>query len=715
MADVAAPQDDLCRIKKHVENAYEYFRENYDRYHKFRRFIFDTSLTDDDLDALRSTGKPQIEFNILEAYISRLRGEFSKQEPSISVRSIDGQQSNPQLITTVEGHMRSILFDANNDSFEYEIYTDLLSGGFSAMKVFTDYESEMSFNQNIKLARVYDPTLTFFDPLARLPHKGDGRYCGELFPMTKADFEQEYPDVDLKSLKFTRSLKGFNWSYKNDKEDVLLVCDYYEKTKKTVKIVQLVNGQVMTMKDYNAMLKTWNKLEQPPAIVGKPRMSDMYTVCRYRLIENKILEYKETNYKYLPLVFVDGNSIIIKKTQNGGIQQFTRPYVYHAVGMQRLKNFAGQTLANELENMVQSKFMACEESIDEKYVDSWKQPQLASTLIYSAFKPDDNGNIPLPPPQAVPRVPIPPEVTNAFSITDEMMRSVLGSFDSATLNDQQLSGVAMIESATQSNSAAMPYIVGFLQGLNQAAQIIVDLIPKYQVTKRNIPVIAKDGKRTYQPVNQQNGVPIANSGSSLEVRVEAGVNFAIQKSRALQQIIALMQASPAFASFMNQEGLPILLDNIEIRGVDQLKNSAEQWSIDMKKMQAQQQQMAQQMNPMAIKQQELQVKQQQNQAQNALELARLQNDNLEIQLDAQSAHQDSINEAAKIQAENLHNSAQFGLQSRDQLHQHAKDALELTHNIINDHTQNAMQSQQMEQQAQTAQQPAQQQPQSPQA
>jgi len=48
-------------------------------------------------------------------------------------------------------------------------------------------------------------------------------------------------------------------------------------------------------------------LRQIPAVIGKPRTTDLETICRYRLIENEILDYKETDYTYLPLVFVDGN------------------------------------------------------------------------------------------------------------------------------------------------------------------------------------------------------------------------------------------------------------------------------------------------------------------------------------------------------------------------------------------------------------------------
>lgn len=592
-------QNELERVKKNVEQSYEYFRTNYERYNEYRKFVFNTSLSDDDISLLKTLNKPQLEFNILEAYISRLRGEFSKQEPSVNVMSEDDAQIDPAVIQVVEGHLRHLFTEANKNSFEYNVYTDLLSGGFSAIKVWTDYASPMSFKQVIKFDRVYDPTLCGWDPTARLSHKGDGQYCFECYPKTKKVFEVEYPNIDLRNLKFVRENQGFNWSYRNQKEDVLIICDYYEKKKKKVKIVQLANGMTETIDEYNKFLEQWNNegyIEQPPAIVGAPRMTEIDVICRYRYIEDRVLEYVETDYKHLPVLFVDGNSILLRDSINGSYYQMTRPYVYHAKGVQRLKNFAGQTLANELENMVQHKFKVAKESIpDEKdYQEAYTNVQQASTLVYNAFKENDP-NVPVPPPMEIARVPSPPEVTNTFSMSDQVTQNILGSYDAALgINDNQLSGVAIVEAATQSNSAAMPYIVGFMQALTQLANIVVDLIPKYYKTPRTIPVLGLDGKRTFAKINQQGGIDLSYSDSALQVKVESGVNFQIQKARALQQIIALMQVSPIFAQFMNQEGLGVLLDNIEIRGIDQLKSMTTQFQQKMQQMQQQQMQMAQQ-------------------------------------------------------------------------------------------------------------------------
>ena len=676
-------QDNLGRIKKNVEKAYEYFKPNYQRYHEFNKFVFLSSLTDDDISLLKTLNKPQVEFNILEAYISRLRGEFSKQEPSIEVMPDYDYPLDPQTTKIVEGHIRHILKEGNKNGAEYSVYTDMLAGGFSVMKIWTDYANDKSFNQCIKWGKVYDPTLCGFDPLARESHKGDGRFCFELFPRSKEEFAEEYPDIDLTQVKFTRdNIEGYNWSYKTQNEDVLMICDYYEKKKKRTKIVLLANNQAMTIDKYNEFLSKWEQsgfIQQPPAIV-KSRYSEIETICRYRVIECQVLEYIETDYKMLPLVFADGNSVYIRDNVNSSVQQHTRPYVYNAKGVQKLKNFAGQTLANELENLVQHKFKVPKEGIPSGYEDAYTNIQSANTLIYNAFK-DNDPSVPLPPPQEIVRPPVPPEISNTFMAVDQTTQGILGSYDASLgINNNQLSGIAIVEGATQSNSAAMPYIVGFLAALNQIAQIALDLIPKYYVTPRTIPVVGLDGKKSYVKINGNQGVKLNYPDNVLNVAVEAGVNFSVQKSRALQQIIALMQASPLFAQFMNTDGLEVLLDNLEIRGIDQLKVMSQQF-IQKQQQMAQQ---AQQNNPEIIKaqaeQQKIQIQAHQagidanlKAAEIAVEKDKVDNERIKYILENNAAAEERAVRIEQQQTEKTRAAVDLAISVTDMKHSHAMD------------------------------------------
>lgn len=648
-------QKELPRIKKNVEKSRKWFHRNYESFNAFTNFIFKTTISSEEAQLNYELQKPNIEANILEAFISRLCGEFAKSEPSIVVSAQDGKQVEPEVLDFYEGHIRYILSQAKLDGCEYNIYRESLSAGFSNFKISTDYANPMSFEQIIKLEKTYNSCMTGYDPMAVLPSKSDGNYSFECFPYTEEDFKHKFPNVPIEDVKYTRNIDGFSWSYSNNTDNIIIVCDYYEKKKKKLKIVKLSDNNTMTLDEYKKNLFNFQQMgimAEPPQIVEE-RTTDIEVICRYRFIENQVIEYIETDYKYLPLIFVDGNSVLITET-DGKVSQLTRSYIYNAKGTQRLKNFALQTLANGLENMVQSKWLIAKESIPlgDAYLKAYTQPQLPSVVVYNAFN-NNNPEQPVPPPREVQALPIPPEVLQTVQLTDNLMQTILGSFDQnlSNINSNQISSLAIIELASLNNSAAMPYVVNYIHSLNQVAQIIVDLIPKYNATPKSMPIIDKEGHHKFVLINQEGGVNLNHEENAINVKVEAGVSFGVQKSRALQQIIALMQTSQLFAQFMNTEGLPILLDNIEMRGADQLKALATDWMQKMKDAEAKAQEAAQQNqqpDPMMMQMQMMQQQQQIDAMKAQTAQADLELKNKKIDIDAEMKAQQITTERLKV-------------------------------------------------------------------
>ncbi len=684
-------QEQLERIKTNVRRSHDYFKPNYDRYNEFRRFVFESSLKSEELTLLTTLSKPQLEFNILEAYISRLMGEFSKQEPDIEVSADDQSKADGLTIKVVEQHLRHTLTDSKNHHTKYEVYKDLLSGGFSCLKVTTDYANPMSFHQLINIERVYDPTLIGFDQLARYSHKGDGRFCFELFPKSKEDFEDEYPHIPTDRLNFRRDFAGFNWSYLNDSQPTLIVADYYEKKKREMKIVMLQDQRVMSYEKYKDMVKNWKDITVPPAIVGKPRTTMIDTICRYRCIENMVIEYEETDFTHLPLIFVDGNSVMIKTPKNGNVRQVTRPYVYHAKGAQRLKNYAGIALANEIENIVQHKFIIKKEALpkEEELLQALKDIQKPSNVVVNAFYEKDP-NTPIPEPiREIVRTPAPPETLQAFTGSDSLIQNILGSYDASLgINNNQLSGVALVEAATQSNAAAMPYIVGYLQGYQRAAQIYVDLMPKYYTTPRTLPLVDEQGKKGYILINQKNGMSMFYDSNSLNVIVKAGASFQVQKSRTIMMVKEMMGMSPLFAQFIAEKGLPFVLDNMEGKGVEQLKELVEGWLQEMQQqkqmaMQAQQQEM--QNNPVQMRNQiemaKLQHQKEKDDKQFQIDMAKLEQEERKVLADVQISHDQNAVALVKAQTERFAKSVDLRIKDKDMHHRHYKERLETAHKI----------------------------------
>lgn len=682
-------KDQLKRIKENIENSATSFRKNNERFHEFFKFVFETAINETQRAALLTTGKPIIEFNVVNAPISRLCGEFSKQMPSITVKPKFGDPVDEQTIMVIEGHIRHILDEANKHNAQYNIYKDQLGGGFSNWKIYTDYAHEYTLDQFIYARRAYEPTLVGYDENAREVTKCDAEFSYEFFPMAMDTFKRLYPKVDTTALDFSVESQDFSWLYTANNKKVVLVCDYYEKKRKEFKLVRVAGHGDMPQEDYEKLVQQWTdeqRSEQLP-VVTDSRISTKEVLCRYRLIGSEVLKYEETDFKYQPLIFVDGDSAIIKDAVSTVYKQFTKPYVFHAKGIQQLINFSGQVIGNDFENMVMHKFKVAKESIpqEEEYQDAYKNVQIASTLVYNAFM-DNDPDKPVPPPQEIARVPLPPEVLATFTNSMQMLQNILGSYDASLgINDNQLSGVAIVEAATQSNAAAMPYVVSHMQALTQVATVILDLIPKYMNTPRTIPILDKEGNRSYVPINQEGGVTFKYAPNALGVEVEAAPNFAIQKARALNQIMLLMKASPLFAQFMNEEGLPYILSNMEFKGSDILAEKAKEWMQKLQQRMAKQaeqptpEQMAMEMEKAKMQQkaQEVQVNAMLKGEEIRIDEKNADTDRLRLELDAGMSQGKMAVDIAKAQAEEDRAAADVAIKHMDMKHKEAKDVAEL--------------------------------------
>lgn len=606
-------KDNLPKLKKHVECWHEYFKRNNQRFWDFTKFVCVTNISNKERTALRAVGKPQLEFNILEAQVSRLRGEFAKHSPSFEVRLADGvptyvlTREFVQTIQVIEGHLLALFGDNTNDALKYKFYTDVLIGGFSVGEVLTDYVNSKSFEQKIEVQRVFDPTMCVFDPLARMSHKGDGQCAGKIVPMTMDDFKNQFPGHDIDKIKFSQEghLGDFAWSYKNQQEDIILVGDLFVKKNRKVKIVKLTNGHVVPLAQYEKLLELWDEeavMAVPPKILQE-RMTTLETICRYKFFSEGVLDYQETDFSMFPIVFIDGNSVVVHGEEinsgtgigtqanadgdNSPTTQITKPYIMHARDTQLLMNFAGQSLAGEMESIVQHQYIVAIESIPEDQQEAYTTPQIANCLQYTHVF-DKEAGIMLPPPQVLQRRQIPPELANTFNSASNIMQMTLGNYDAILgINDKDISGKAIQAGAMQSNAAALPYLMGFNNGLTRMAEIVVDLIPKYYRTPRTMPVIRPDGKHDYEMVNDENtnSVMLDYDPKNLQIKVEMGTSSEMQKQVAIDTMERLSQSIPIVGEFVGTMGLPVILDNLNIRGIDHLKELSTQF-LQMKQQQA---------------------------------------------------------------------------------------------------------------------------------
>lgn len=717
--------DDLTRlgkIKKNIETSYQYFRENYERYHAMRRFVFFSSLTEDDKIKLMSLGKPIITGNILESFLSRMRGNFLDNEPAVSIKRQDcdsrGTLIQDDQIEFLECYTREIVTNPDNEDFGYTTYTQTMSGGMAVAEVYTKYPNEWAWEQEICVENCPDPTLCGFDPLAKESHKGDGEYCYKLTPMTKEKFIEKYGEAAALNIAFAAGTDAtfgdFRWSREINSIEIVLVAEYYWKKRHRERLFRLSDGRSVVKKDLEKIMLEYelsDSIEQPPIVI-QDRMQEFVTIMRDEVCQGRILNSEETDFSMFPLVFCDGNSEMLRDANNATISQVTRPWIYHAIGPQKLKDYAMQTMGAEIENMMMSKLMVPVEGLpqDEGLLKAYTNYQQSSVVTYNNYD-IDNPEKPLQPPREIQRTPTPPVVMESFQGCDMLIQQILGSYDLQPAIQSDISGETIKQGALQASEAAKPYMKNYHKFLTRVVEIMIDLIPKYCDTPRTMPVRGLDGKRGYQLINDPNdpnSVSTQYDPTALKVTVEVGASINAQRQLALQQITTAAKVLPSFAQFLDQEGGEVIIDNMDLKGGERLKAMYNQWMQQNKQQQAQMAQQAQQ-SAMALQNAQIQKEQSiamQNQAnaqatikkaddaetqfvanmileeqkvndEKALEVAKLEIEALKAKADIQDKHITALLRAMEVHAENRRTDIETALAVDQHHHDKMVDIKEL--------------------------------------
>jgi hypothetical protein len=149
-----------------------------------------------------------------------------------------------------------------------------------------------------------------------------------------------------------------------------------------------------------------------------------------------------------------------------------------------------------------------------------------------------------------------------------------------------------------------------------------------------------------------------------------------------------MGMSPLFAQFIGEKGLTFVLDNMEGKGVEQLKSLTDEW-LQQYQQEKQAAQQAQQQNPAAMKaqtdaakiQQQGQIAQQKFQ----IDMAKLQADERKLLGDIHLGQQSANVQLVKAMTERFSKQVDLEIKHKDMHHRHLKEAIETHHKVKHGH------------------------------
>jgi hypothetical protein len=495
--------------------------------------------------------KPAMTFNKLYDVTKKIAGEQRKNKPDLMVRSLTGKANQKQIDLRAD-LVRTISYKSQNDLVYQTAFRSALMMGYGAFEICLDYESPRSFNQTIRYEIIPDATRTSFDPTAMMPHKGDGNFCSRQYLYTKEEFYATYPHVmNPVSYSDPRSLLDFQW----ETRDTIVVCKYTRKEWFPIKLLLLSNGDSVTEDEWDEMqkqIKMQEELARSSQVVGDiirrdipyvvgDRNSKDYRIRQYILTQNQIIDFTDWPSKYLPIIFVDGDSNYI----NG--KQYTRSFIHEAKDSQKFVNYVGSEIAAEIKNRRREQWIGTPDNIlgNEQV---WRNPELQAGILTA--KPDPKTGAM---PQKLPPWELSPSLLQQFQRGSQDMREILGFSETEALQGRDISGKARRERKMEGSMSSYVWFDNLNQAVEQGGRVVLDLLPvvvgEYE---RHMIVSKADGRTESITLNKvvgqtDDGEPIRDNvldAGDYDVEIDTGPSFAVQKDIALEFFQQTIQANP---------------------------------------------------------------------------------------------------------------------------------------------------------------------------
>lgn len=523
-----------------------YFSENVTRGKDDMNFVLRDQWSAVERSEFNRLFKPAMTFNKLYDVTKKVVGEQRKNKPDLIVRSLTGKSTQKQIDLRAD-LVRTISYQSQNDLVYQTAFKQALMMGYGAFEICLEYEHSKSFNQVIRYDLVPDVSRTSFDPTALKPHKGDGNFCARQYIYTKEEFFATFPWVQNPiSYADPRSLLDFQW----ETRDTIMVCKYNRKEWFPVKIYLLSNGMTVTEQEWEDLQEEFTIRKQVASsamVVGNMILDDIptiraernskdYKIRQYMLTQNQIIEYTDWPSKYLPLIFVDGDSNFI----NG--QQYTRSFIHEAKDAQKFVNYVGSEVAAEIKNRRREQWIGTPDNIlgNEQM---WRNPELQSGILIA--KPD-------PKTGAMPNKLPPWELSQSLLLQYQRgcqdMREILGFSENEALQGRDMSGKARRERKLEGSMSAYVYFDNLNQAIEQGGRVVLDLLPMIAGDDQRHMVVSKaDGRTDSVVLNQQmrdGSVENTLEGGDYDIEIDTGPSFAVQKDIALEFFQQTIQANP---------------------------------------------------------------------------------------------------------------------------------------------------------------------------
>ncbi len=456
--------------------------------------------------------RPSLVINLCRQFSYLVTNEAAKMKVGGKILPV-GEGANEKTAEIYEGLVRAIQRTSNADAAYDHALQDAVNGGFGAFRVIPEYESDDSFDQCLKIKRIMDATSVRWDNNSTEPDFSDMMVCTFSEQMTKKAFEQQYGKEALRFYTVANQPDGDAWG---DKDGPVVTEFWYIELEperlyqlteldesgipKTAWASELVSAggdvpdELLSMESDGI-----EETELGPIERFKPiyRDSKRRYVKWCKLAGGKVLKKVDWPGYWIPVFLVAGREVIVDGMHK--MVSMIRPMK----DSQRVYNYTRSSQVERLSLAPKNPYIAAEESITPQQKKLWDTANVKnySVLKYKAY--DDQGR-PLPAPRRTDPISTDPALTEEAMITTNELKAVTGKYDpSVGKNQGDQSGKAIIALQDQGDTATYDFIANRNVAIEHCMRVLVDLIPYYYDTARQIMIVNGEDKQELVTINQK--------------------------------------------------------------------------------------------------------------------------------------------------------------------------------------------------------------------
>ena len=491
--------------------------------------------------------RPCLTINKLPQHVRQVTNDQRQNRPSGKVIPAD-DKADVAVAEIFNGMVRHIEYISDADVAYDTACENQVAYGEGYIRLLTEYCTDDSFDQDIKIGRIRNSFSVYMDPMIQDPCGSDAEWCFITEDILKTDYSRLFPNaVPISSLN---SLGVGDQSLAQwVSEDTVRIAEYFYFEHTTQKL-NLYTGNI-------AVIENSPEDKQLKQIYGKPKRTREVNVKKVKWCKTngyEMIEQRDWDGKWIPVVRVVGNEFEV----DGKL--FVSGLVRNAKDAQRMYNYWVSQEAEMLALAPKAPFIGYGGQF-EGYENQWKTAN-TTNWPYLEVNPDvtDGAGATLPLPQRAQPPMASSGLLQAKAGASDDIKSTTGQYDSslgATSNER--SGRAILAREKQGDTGTYHFVDNLARAVRYITRQCVDLIPKIYDTERVARIIGEDGASTMvktnpdQPepikkITDQSGVVIEKiynlSVGRYDVCVTTGPGYMTKRQESLEAMSQLLQGNP---------------------------------------------------------------------------------------------------------------------------------------------------------------------------